>query len=55
MDPLIDDLLMEERNTQFQQRYPTVDTLFHQLVNGNDRPFHDAICFFIQVTQMLQQ
>lgn len=55
IDPLIDDLLIEEQNTQFQRRYPTVDTLFHQLVNSDDRPFRDAFCFFIQVTQMLQQ
>ena len=56
VDPIAnDDLLIQERSNQFQRRYPTVEPLFHQLVNGDDRPFCDAIHFFIHITQMLQQ
>lgn len=48
-------VLFNERDTLFQDRYPTFDNLFHRLVNGDDKPFCDAIYYYIHLTETLQQ
>ena len=48
VDPIANNLLVQQRNASFQQRYPTIDFLFHKLVNGDDRPFRDAIHFLTE-------
>lgn len=53
VDPIANDVhLIQECSTQFQQRYPTVDPLFYQLVNGDDRPSRDGIHFFIHTSKI---
>lgn len=53
-DPLNDDnSLVQQRETEFLQRYPQFDPLFHKLVNGDEKEFCDALLCFIQITQSL--
>lgn len=48
-DPLAGDTsLIKLRDAQ---RYPTLDSFFHQLVNGDTNPFKEGLLFFIHLTQ----
>lgn len=50
-DPLFNDAAkIEIRLHTFVKRYPSFDTIFHNLVNGNNVMFKDALKFFIDVT-----
>ena len=35
--------LVQQRETEFLQRYPQFDQLFHKLVNGDEKEFCDAL------------
>ena len=37
----------------FDKRYPSMNTIFHHLVNGNSSLFKEALLFYIDVTRRL--
>ena len=50
-DPLFDDpSKMDIRLVSFNKRFPSIDAIFHGVVNGNATMFIDALKFFIDVT-----
>ena len=53
-DPLgSDENLVTLRNRHMQANIPNFDTVFHQLVNGNDKHFRDGLKLFIEMTELL--
>ena len=53
-DPLdVDDSLVAERERQLQASVPDIASVFHALVNENDKPFRDGLKLFLQVTHNL--
>ena len=49
-DPLLHDAAkVDIRLHAFLKRYPSFDTIFHNLVNGNKIMFKEALMFFIDI------
>ena len=43
-DPLINNaILSHQREAKFHQRYPNFESLFHELVNGDDSVFREGL------------
>ena len=54
MDPLEQDYSKKHlRMKAFCDRYPSFDTIFHELVNGSDDLFRQALLFFIEITKRM--
>lgn len=55
-DPLADSPLLSRRRLQnFQACFPSFETLFYNLVNGDSTPFENALLLFLQLTRDLAQ
>ena len=53
-DPLADRAdLVAAREAEFIRQVPGFRTIFHSLVNGNNRPFRDGFKIFLELTQSL--
>ncbi len=44
---------LQIRDCAFIEKYPSFEHIFHNLVNGNDSVFRNAIIFFVDVTSRL--
>ena len=54
IDPLANDMeKFQIRETVFGTKYPSFDPVFHNLVNGNDALFQNALKFFVDITYRL--
>ena len=53
-DPLIDsDERKLMRESYFKEKYPCFQQIFHQLVNGIDAPFRNALLLYCDITKRL--
>lgn len=53
-DPLECDAMKKTiREQAFQEKYPSLDLMFHQLVNGDTTLFQQALKFYISTTHRL--
>ena len=43
----------EMRDQAFSRRYPSIDSIFHRLVNGDNLPYKQALLFLIDLTRRL--
>ena len=56
VDPLqSNDRLLSERQRHFQCKFPSFETIFHSLVNGNKLEFRNGLIYFIQLTNSLSK
>ena len=54
-DPLRNDNThLQQRSSEFHQRYPAFEPIFYKLVNSDDSLFREALLFFIHLTITLQ-
>ena len=54
VDPIADNQQKcSTRMSSFTEYYPSFDLIFHQVVNGNDSIFQEALEFFIDITYRL--
>ena len=54
IDPLEGNLsLTAQRDAQFSSSVVSFTTVFHAIVNGDDRPFQDGLKMFIHLTEQL--
>jgi len=50
-DPLHNDVSKQTiREQAFSQQFPSMETIFHSVVNNNDEVFRQAIKFYIDIT-----
>lgn len=53
-DPLLGhQMLIDQRETMFNEKYPDFQHFFHHVVNQNFRPFQEALMFYIDTTRNL--
>ena len=44
---------LAERTRQFQQQYSDLSTIFHNITNGDCKPFEECLQFYIRLTKNL--
>ena len=55
-DPLaVTTHLVNQRDIEFNARYPNFDTIFHKVVNSDATLFHSGLSFFSSLTERLAQ
>ena len=53
-DPLADaSELYQKRHMEFVRRFPSFDTIFHSIANGNDAMFSEGLKLFLDLTELI--